>query len=1348
MAKPSNNDLLIIGQTFKTVAGEFEILRRLGQGATGEVYQARSLDGKRAVAIKMMRPTDMPLARKLFIGEGPILLDMRKTEEAAGDGFFVAPEYFGGDDQADIPYIVEEFMTGKPFPDLVSGGPLSEEEVVAIGRQLFRTLHLLSNGLNKNYIDLKFENLWWDQEKKILKITDWGTLEDTSSAGQARDILRASLYIYRLATGRPITESRGVLNQAVGADAFRKAWEQLSWGLQEILRRLLHPTPSARVGDDLLPLDSAEKIAQAFKNLDEYWQEPEDDLLADIRQEVDVAQKANQEKDIESQTRHYRLARTALEIASRREIPNKEYDRLRATVVDESDYYTRAHNLYEGTSYAPARKLFQIGARLLSSSKLRRWAWLAYAGELAHEKNYNPVKVYAERGVELMEQEQYRDASVSLDAALKTLPSEALQTLRWECEALNLIQQAKIAQRDGNYISAEASYRFAYEIWIKTDDHEAWKDQVGDLSRQIDIVHWRGESQEKINASLEKAGTANELAIILDELYKALALDPGNQAVYALAKKLAGERFDSGLLEDAAQILWACGIAPATPVDFMDWHCPEEIRLALDAKGRLGNASFYVTAIRIDKEALPYKLALALFEKHFIPSNDVFGVERDDAIADLVRVLDSERGKKMKEKVTDKRKEISRAKTEKINQLIAEADGLLFADSPGALQGLSIRQAFALLQNRLQGVEKAQGLLDQASRLVESNDEAIKSKLEELKQKCAALKDEFGRSSSKNEKQKEEAIAAFRGKAEGILAQLGNLEDSSPKLLKAGVPAQISDGLSGFQAELLGEVDELCAQVLELDLENKWALQTKQKVEGKMRELGDDYAALGMASHKNVLGAVVGALLDEARDFYHNRRVLEAARSLRKIEALDAQASSRQPFTGLKAKVTILLGLKYWEQENKARLEEAEFAPQLLERIASHFSDEIPPEFRKDSVSLKYLPAVRSKLFDQLSKGNPVNSSPEFAETLRNLVWTDNLYRRGQAWQNNQKINQKNGKWESEKFVVNVLNAYKKAKLGQEMEKMLARLPIFPDPQARSGELSPDVVAQKVKEIWHLPSPPPPIDESKQIQTTGAPHQTQNMREIFRNLLGLPIKKQGETPPSAKPTSSLPVALQPDMPVSIEKPKEPEISKPEDSQAVPAAEAQTPRVSHPRASVPAKSQGVWLKWILTGIGSLVLIGVLVLALIIIILNWGYIVGAVTSGGPVQVDAATTATPTATPTLIPTAILTATSTVTATPTATPTQGLVSTQFCSASQGDVFLYPNPPSEIGGKTVKLSQSKCPSFDAWMDSAPYKGWFRLALGQDPDLAGWWVMGNRLSLPPNESWKNILLKVVPTPSS
>jgi serine/threonine protein kinase/uncharacterized protein YdcH (DUF465 family) len=1067
MAVKSNGNLLTINQTFQTVAGEFKILRRLGQGATSEVYQAQSRDGKRTVAIKVMRPTNLEFARKLFIGEGLTLAQMRSVEKKAKDGIFVTPEYFGADPEASTPYIIEEIMTGKSFPELVSADHLSEEDAIVIGVQLFRTLHLLSSELKQNYIDLKFENLWWDGRMKILKITDWGTLEDANPDGQARDILRASRYIYYLVTGHPITESRGILNQAV--DAFPE-WSQLSWGLQEILRRLLHPFPSARVGDDLLSLDSAEKIAQEFRNLDEYWKESADQLLADIRLSVDAAQKADPERDIEQQTLHYRLARTALEIALKRRISAKELDdRLRSTIMTESDYFTRARNLYEGTSYAPARKLFQIGARLLSSSRLRRWAWLANAGESAREKNYSRVKDLAEHVVELMEQERYEDARTRLSDALEQLNSEALRTLHQECEVLILTKQAVSAEEYGDFRSAEKAYRSAYEIWIKITDHEVWRDKVGDLLMRADIVRNLGEKEEEVNRILNDLKVAQKLEIVLNGLQKALRLAPGNSKVYALATTLATDRFDAGLLEDASRILWVCGIAPATPLNAIDWRCPDEIRLAFDARNT-NVILLHVARIRNDKEALPHKLAIALLEKQFTPSKDVLGIDRNNAIADAMMCLDSELGKKMKGQVQNWKIEALNTTKKKVDFHLAEAEGLLFADRPGALHGKSISQAFAYLQDRLRGVETALELLDEASRLVGDEDDLVRSKIEELKQRGVAMKDELSRSISENKEQREETIAALKAKAVEILGQLDQLDVASSKMAKAGLPSRISDSLNGFQAERLGEVKELCNQVLDMDAENRWAIQTRQRVDGLIQGLGD-YATLAVVSQKNVIDAAVEALLNEARDYYQYGRILEAAKSLRKIETLDPQADERKSFSELKTKTTMLMGMKYWEKENKAKLEDQEFEPQLLEKIAPYFSADIPIEFRKDSVSLRYLIAAKSKLFAQLMKINPVSFTSEFADTLRNLVWTDNLYRRGLDWQKGLPARQKSEKWDATKFTQNILNARNKRNFGQKMEKILAGVPIFQNPQARSGELTSVIVEHNANRIFKSKTP-------------------------------------------------------------------------------------------------------------------------------------------------------------------------------------------------------------------------------------------------------------------------------------
>lgn len=1078
MSRSSNNDLLTVGQTFKTVAEEFKIIRKVGRGATGEVYEAQSRDGKRTVAIKVMRPTDMQLARKLFIGEGLILARMRSVEKKAGDGFFVTPEYLDAEEKTDIPYLVEEFMTGRSFPDLLSSGHLSEETVVAIGVQFFRTLHLLSKELKKNYIDLKLENLWWDQEKKTLKITDWGTLEDANPNGQSRDILRASLYIYRLATGRPITERRGILNQAV--DAYPE-WEQLSWGLQEIMRRLLHPSPSARVGDDLLSLDSAEKIAQAFRNLDEYWKEPADELIEDIRRSVDAAQKSNPDKEIDQQTLHYRLARTALEVASKRGIPTREYDdRLRSIIIAESDYFTRARNLYEGTSYAPARKLFQIGSKLLSSSKLRRWAWLAYAGELAREENYRKVKASVEHAVELMEQGQYPDASTNLEGVLKSFQSEALQTLWQECQVLNLVQQAVFAQRDGEYESAEHAYRRAHEIWIKTNDHDKWKDLVGDLLRQADVVRRQGEDRKKAKELLELVEAATDLPTILDRLGEVFwqVSNPGSDA-YEIAFKLADGRFNNGLLEDAARILWVAGRAPSVPPDFSDWYCPEEIRIAMDPeKGRLYNVLAYVPLIRREKNSLTFNITIGLLKKSFIRPDDFIGLYRVEMIADLALALDADHVK-MKEQAQAWREEITKVDKEKVNRLIAKASSLMYVDAPGALQNLSVSQAFSHLGNRLLGIEQALELLDQAARLVEREDESEKSRIEDLKQRGAVMKNELNRLSSENKVQIEKVILELKTKADDILSQLEQLEKVFPILSKVGLPSRISDNMSEFQVERLGEVYDLCTQVLDLDTENQWALQTQQKVKGKIQGFGD-FAVFAIVSQKNVVDAAVDALLREAGDFYQKGRVWEAARSLRKVEALDPQASSQRPFMELKAKTTVLLGVMYWEQENKGKLEAGEFEPQLLKSIAAHFSTDIPPQFRRDSVLQKYLIATRKGLIDQLTKINPTNSPSEYANAIRNLLWTDNLYRRGLIWQQNRVIGQKDGKWNSAKFVESLLRAYKKGDFGRQVEKLLAALPIFQDPEASSAKITSDLVAQKVQELFRSKVPPPPIPATSQ----------------------------------------------------------------------------------------------------------------------------------------------------------------------------------------------------------------------------------------------------------------------------
>jgi hypothetical protein len=1062
MVKQTQNNLSI-GQTLKTITGEFKILQPLGKGATGEVFKAQSLDGKLTVAIKVMLYSDLPSDRKTFINEGMILQAMRQAEKKQKDDekVFVTPDYHGADGNANPPYLIEEFMTGARLSDMLGAGRhLSEKEVVVIGFQLFRALHLLSTELKKNCIDLKLENLWWNAEKRVLKITDWGTLEDVNSAGDARDVLRASLYLYRFVTGRILTEIKGIVNQPVD---FCEEWNNLSWGLQEILRRLLHPNPAARVGDELLALETAEDISQAFKKLDDLWQMPEDELIEYARDYVDAAGESNAKDEIENQTISYRYAKTALDIASHRNIENKEYARLNEVIKNEADYLGRAKGLYEAGSYVAARQLFRLGSRLLLSSRLRRWAWLASVGEAAREKNYKKVKENVERAVELMETEQFEQAGKLFDEGLKKLPSEALQALLAECKVFFLIQQAKSFQGRGEFKSASQSYRSAHETWINILEHEEWKFQVGDLEKLAEIVNQEGLNQDDIRKLIAEARSNVQQSIqtgIVDfdavrlPLWDALRKSPGNLDVYNTIRDIAQGYFEQKQLQYATKTLEIGGAAKGVPLFAESWRFPDEVRHLLET-GSLNNLDIVVANLVPDCASLSGKIAVVLLTIHFVSSLHEGYLARARILAGLISVLDSQRAQQMEEKITQQEADMKKSNKEQVNAWISEAEKLLFPFQRDALQGLSVKESVDRLQNRMEQTNKALDILKQAGAY--EADDATLAKITELTEIGTALITKFEKEYKEKQAGLQAELQTLNNQLDTLILRIDQLEYVSPNLSKVALPAQVNEDIANFKIDLITNAYDLCSRALQIASADQSLLIKKEQLELHIQKLGDrSLFVIAGESLQQVREAMNKSLLAQANEHYQSGKLDETLQSLKKMELFAPSLAQQKEFEVLKQKSLSALRLRSWEEENGQILSSAVFDAEVLRQAAYFLDGEIDASVIRNSNLLKYLGDLRNNLLNQFVRISQTPSANEYSETLQRLVWVDNIYRFG----SNPIKGAKTGKWVNYgKFAKDITNLPEKG-TKEKLLKQLVSLPIFADPESASSNLKPALFAQ------------------------------------------------------------------------------------------------------------------------------------------------------------------------------------------------------------------------------------------------------------------------------------------------
>jgi serine/threonine protein kinase/dipeptidyl aminopeptidase/acylaminoacyl peptidase len=169
-----------------TRMGDYEILKLIGSGGMGEVYQARDVLLARDVAIKVL---------PAFLTSDPARL-WRFEQEARATAALNHPNivavyqmgFYGN-----APYLVSEFLEGNTLRELVKRSPLQPRDVVEYGIQIARGL-AAAHGKGITHRDLKPENLLVTKEGH-LKILDFGLakLSQPLGPGQAGSATEAGL---------------------------------------------------------------------------------------------------------------------------------------------------------------------------------------------------------------------------------------------------------------------------------------------------------------------------------------------------------------------------------------------------------------------------------------------------------------------------------------------------------------------------------------------------------------------------------------------------------------------------------------------------------------------------------------------------------------------------------------------------------------------------------------------------------------------------------------------------------------------------------------------------------------------------------------------------------------------------------------------------------------------------------------------------------------------------------------------------------------------------------------------------------------------------------------------------
>ncbi len=149
----------------RVLAGRYRILRRLGAGAVGRVYEADDARLPRRVALKVLRAGHLASP-----GQRRRLHDEAKTLSRLQHDHIAAIVDIASD--GDLELLVMEYVAGGTIRDRITAAPISPEETLVFARQLFAALDA-AHRKGILHGDLKPENLGVS-EYGSLKVLDFG----------------------------------------------------------------------------------------------------------------------------------------------------------------------------------------------------------------------------------------------------------------------------------------------------------------------------------------------------------------------------------------------------------------------------------------------------------------------------------------------------------------------------------------------------------------------------------------------------------------------------------------------------------------------------------------------------------------------------------------------------------------------------------------------------------------------------------------------------------------------------------------------------------------------------------------------------------------------------------------------------------------------------------------------------------------------------------------------------------------------------------------------------------------------------------------------------------------------
>jgi serine/threonine protein kinase/WD40 repeat protein len=240
--------------------GNYRVLRVLGTGAMGIVFEAEDIHLKRRVALKVVLPAlaASPTARQRFLREA------RAAAEVESD--HVVTIYQVGEDR-NVPYLAMQFLKGETLDDRLQKGRLPLPEVLRIGREMALGL-AAAHARGLVHRDIKPSNTWLESQAHAahpgvgdrVKILDFGLArgvgEDAHLTRQGTIIGTPSYMSPEQARGSPATAQSDLFS--LGTVLYRMSTGTLPFKGDDTVATLLAvgietPPPPRSVSPEIPP---------------------------------------------------------------------------------------------------------------------------------------------------------------------------------------------------------------------------------------------------------------------------------------------------------------------------------------------------------------------------------------------------------------------------------------------------------------------------------------------------------------------------------------------------------------------------------------------------------------------------------------------------------------------------------------------------------------------------------------------------------------------------------------------------------------------------------------------------------------------------------------------------------------------------------------------------------------------------------------------------------------------------------------------------------------------------------------------------------------------------------------